>query len=154
MLDPKDVRVGNWVIKIIGTDNNNQSFFAYKPIAIDEYYYTFAKVCFPIKLSSDILGKCGFKHEFGDWYINLESEGIDDGLPFLRYKHKVGCWYLWDKQLPVQPKYLHQLQNLYYALSNQELTIRLGFFENINIIGPINFFIKPLIKSSPINKLL
>lgn len=148
MLDPRDVRVGNWVIKVIGTDKNDQSFFAYNPIAIDEYYYTFAKVCFPIKLTSGILEKCGFKHEFGDWYINLQDEGVDGGLPFLRYELKVGCWFLWDKKIPAQPRYLHQLQNLYYALSNKELTVQLGFFENIDIIGPINFFIKPLIRGS------
>lgn len=154
MIEPRDVRVGNWVLKITGTDKNNQSFFAYQPIAVDEYYYTFAKLCFPIKLSPDLLGNCGFKHAFGDWYINLESEGVDNGLPFLRYKHKVGSWYLWDKKIPAQPLYLHQLQNLYYALSNQELRIQLGFFENTDVIGPINFFIKPLVKDSPLNRLL
>ena len=34
MLDPKDVRIGNWVIKITGTDRNTKSFFEYQPIAL------------------------------------------------------------------------------------------------------------------------
>jgi hypothetical protein len=154
MLDPKDVRVGNWVIKITGIDTNAKSFFEYKAIAIDEYYFAFANVCFPIKLSPAVLGNCGFKHEFGDWYKNLYCEGVDEGVPFLRYQHKQNAWYFENTRLPAQPQYLHQLQNLFYALSGQEITIHLGFFENIDIVGPINFFSKPPRKPSAISALL
>jgi hypothetical protein len=136
MIDPKEVRVGNWVIKLTGTDINTQSFFEYRAIALDEYYYTFAKVCFPIKITPSILGKSGFKHEFGDWYINKPAEGIDEGLPFLRYNHTDSCWYL-EKI---------KLQNLFYALTNEELDIQLGRFENMALMGPIDFFVKPIAK--------
>src|SRR5678816_3434260 len=94
---------------------NTQSFFEYKAIAFDEYYYTFAKVCFPIRITPSILGKSGFKHEFGDWYINKPAEGIAEGLPFLRYNHSDSCWY----------------------------------FENIALMGPIDFFVKPIEKKLP-----
>ena len=30
MIDPREVRVGNWVMKITGTDRNTQSFFEYR----------------------------------------------------------------------------------------------------------------------------
>lgn len=136
MINPREIRAGNWVIKITGKDINSQSFFEYKAIAFDEYYYTFAKVCFPIKITPAILGECGFKHEFGDWYINRPAEGIDDGLPFLRYRHDDNCWYLGKIKLLSQPVYLHQLQNLFYALSNEELIVHLRKFENITIIAP------------------
>jgi len=134
MIDPREIRAGNWVIKITGTDSNTQSFFEYKAIASDEYYYTFAKVCFPIKVTPAILGKCGFKHEFGDWYINRPAEGIDDGLPFLRYRRDDSCWYLGKIKLLSQPVYLHQLQNLFYALANEELNVHLRKFENVATI--------------------
>jgi hypothetical protein len=154
MLDPRDVRVGNWVIKITGTDRNTKSFFEYKPIALDEYYYTFAKVCFPIKLSPAILDNCGFKQQFGVWYINPGFKDDKDLLPFLRYEHENKCWYLGDMKIPAQPIYLHQLQNLFYALSKQELNIQLGHFENIAVAEPVDFFIKPLHKSSVIRGVL
>ena len=144
MIDPKDVRVGNWLLKITGIDENNSSFFEYKPIAIDEYFFTFAKVCFPIKITPAVLGNCGFKHEFGDWYKNIDADGIEDGLPLLRLKKKDGNWYFRENQVPAQPVYLHQLQNLFYALSKTELNVRLEAFENIAMMGPINFFVKPL----------
>ena len=154
MIDPREIRAGNWVIKITGTDSNTQSFFEYKAIAFDEYYYTFAKVCFPIKITPAILGKSGFKHEFGDWYINRPAEGIDEGLPFLKYRHADNSWYLENVKLWSQPMYVHQLQNLFYALSNEELNVQLGRFENIAMMGPINFFVKPVEKNIRIRELI
>lgn len=144
MIDPKELRVGNWVIRIKGTENNTQTFFEYKIIAPDDYYYPFAKNCFPINITPSILGKSGFKHEFGDWYLNKPTEGIDDGLPFLRYHRNDGCWYLDKMKLWSQPVYLHQLQNLFYALSKQELNIQLGHFENTARWGQLISFVEPL----------
>jgi hypothetical protein len=148
MIDPREIRTGNWVIKITGTDINTQSFFEYKAIAFDEYYHTFAKVCFPIKITPAILGKSGFKHEFGDWFINRSVQGIDDGLPFLRYHNADNCWYLEKMKLWSQPVYLHQLQNLFYALSKEELNIQLGRFTNVAMMGPIDLFVKGIEKKS------
>lgn len=140
MLSPTDVRAGNWVLKIMGVDRKKEAFLEYKAIALNEYYFTFAAVCFPIPLSSAILGYCGFKHEFDDWYINLEDEGIEEGMPPLRYKNKNKTWYLKDFKIPAQPLYVHQLQNLYYALTRKELVIELGLYKNLPLFGPVDFF--------------
>ncbi|NTS42680.1 hypothetical protein HRG84_17405 [Flavisolibacter sp. BT320] len=144
MIDPKDVRPGNWVIKMTGMDVNHLPFFAYKAVALDEYLFSFSMVCFPVPLTTGIFGKCGFKHDYGDWYMNMPAEDIDDGLPFLRYRRKEKSWYLRDVKIPAQPLYLHQLQNLFHALTQKELNVQLGFFENTENVGPINFFDKPL----------
>jgi hypothetical protein len=154
MLDPKDIRVGNWVIRITGKDLNEKSFFEYKAIAVNEYYYTFAKYCFPIKLSPPVLDKCGFIQEGKDWYIQLESEETEGSPPSLRYKHKNEAWFLNEIKLPAQPAYLHQLQNLYYVLTGREVQILFDPFVNIDIVSPINFFIKPLQKIPLIRELL
>jgi hypothetical protein len=50
--------------------------------------------------------------------------------------------------------YVHQLQNLFYALSNEELNVQLGRFENIAMMGPINFFVKPVEKNIRIRELI
>lgn len=81
------------------------------------------------------MGKAGFKHDFGDWYKNMDADGIDEGLPFLRFKHKESTWYLRDVKIPAQPVFLHQLQNLVFALLNQELKIQLGHFDNLPSIA-------------------
>jgi hypothetical protein len=154
MIDPREVRAGNWVLTITRTARNTQSFFEYRAIAPDEYYYTFANVCFPITITTSILAKSGFTHEFGDWYINRPAEGIDDGLPFLRYHHADGCWYLEKNKLWSQPLYIHQLQNLFYALCGEELNIQLGHFKNIALVEPIDFFIKAIGKKAVEKKFL
>jgi hypothetical protein len=143
MIDPKEIRPGNWVLKITGTDINSQSFFEYKSIEPADFYFTFAKDCFPIKITPSILGKSGFKHEFGDWHINRAADDLDDGFPFLRYNHTDNCWYLEKVKLWSQPIYVHQLQNLFYALSKEELNIEFGHFPNMAMVGPIDFFVKP-----------
>ncbi|GAA4746192.1 hypothetical protein [Flavisolibacter ginsenosidimutans] len=130
MINTKQLRAGNWVMKILTTKTDVNAFYEYKVIGEDEYYFTFANVYFPIALAPDILGKSGFQHSFGDWYKNTEAEGIDGGIPFLRFKHKTGQWYLFDHPLPFQPQYLHQLQNLYYGLTQKELVVALGPFAN------------------------
>lgn len=144
MINPNEVRPGNWVIKITGVDARNQLFYAFKAVAPDEYFYTFVAVCYPIPLTPDVIGKCGFKHDFGDWYINQPEEGVEDGMPFLRFKHSDQSWYLWDTRLPAQPLFLHQLQNLFYTLTHQELEVQLGTYNNHTLIGPVTFYNKPL----------
>jgi hypothetical protein len=154
MIDPKDISVGNWVIKMTGTDTHNRSYFEYKAITANEYFFTFANVCYPIEITPAILGSCGFKHQFGDWYKNMPAEGIEGGVPFLRYKHKEDAWYLREMRLPVQPRYLHQLQNIVYALLGEELPVSLGAFKNSNSVGPIDFFVNPMRKKGVTRELL
>ena len=125
MIDTKEIRAGNWVM----TSNCGTSVLelppVYKLVQEDEYSFTFAGRYYPIPLSADILGKSSFTHSFGNWCKNLETEGIEGGLPFLRFNQKAKQWYLFERQLPFQPLFLHQLQNLYYALTNIELPITL-----------------------------
>lgn len=154
MVDPKDISVGNWVIKKTGTDIHNQSYFEYKAITANEYFFTFASVCYPIEITPAILAGSGFKQQSGDWYKNMPAEGNEDGAPFLRYMHKENAWYLREMRLPVQPLYLHQLQNIVYILLGEDLPVSLVAFENKDSIGPIEFFVNPLRKGTTTRELL
>lgn len=143
MLDPTEVRTGNWVLRITGTHSNTKSFFEYKKIAQDEPYHAIAHACFPIRITSVILTACGFTRESEDWYINKDAEDAANGLPLLRYKHPDKSWYLGNSKIQQQPLYLHQLQNLFFDVCDKQLNIQLGHFQNAAIIGPIDFFVKP-----------
>ena len=125
MIDTKEIRAGNWVLTDDSASSVSELQLVYKLVKEDEYCFTFAKQYYPIPLSADILGKSSFKHSFGNWLKNIDAEGIDEGLPFLRYHQKSKKWFLYERGLPFQPVFLHQLQNLYYALTNQELSITL-----------------------------
>lgn len=153
MIDPREIRSGNWVLKITGRDMNAQSFFEYKTIAFDEYYFTFAKACFPVKITPSILQDSGFERGSSDWHINRWAAGADDELPFLSHSDD-GYWYFNQIRLRSQPVYVHQLQNLFYALTNEELEIHLGRFNNLAMMGPVDFFVKPIEKNYRVRELL
>jgi len=82
-----------------------------------------------IPLTPDILGKCGFEH---DGFV----DGDGDDIYFWRIKKpNAENFYLRGDNLQPQDigfpvvdyeiKYLHQLQNLYFALTGKELTVNL-----------------------------
>lgn len=118
MLRAEEFRIGN-IISLTG-----------KPIRIS--FSTLEKLCFPelskyqmyegkfkpIKLTEDILLKCGFElYNSIDWIRQYKLNGVyftyvieQNKLSIVDYKHV---------------KYLHQLQNLYFALTGKELEVNL-----------------------------
>lgn len=100
----------------------------------------------PIPLTEDILVKCGFEKE--TWsefsyrfpYVNGDVSGwVKDNvycfIPFSK-NHKEPCFFGrrntddkkegWNFTEHGHPLFLHQLQNLYFALTNQELIFNHG----------------------------
>jgi hypothetical protein len=82
---------------------------------------------YPIPLTLEILEKCGFK-SFRGLHFQLEIGGdsdlhltyaITDDFYFTIYTQGD------QGKLPVKTQYLHQLQNLYFALTGNELTVNL-----------------------------
>lgn len=79
----------------------------------------------PIPISPGVLGKCGFENnadafgEFDSCHEDQEGNRIDC--------HKgVYKWWLVDRYSRfIEVKYLHQLQNLFLAISGEELNVRL-----------------------------
>lgn len=86
----------------------------------------------PIALSEDWLLKFGFKkqHSYGStnlWTIKIKGLcfSIYEIPPFREDKEKPGKWALVNHTLnyDLHYKYVHQLQNLYFALTGEELKI-------------------------------
>lgn len=125
MIQARELRIGNLVfihdevdsICEIGQANNgycnNNGYFNFDKGAIE-----------PIPLTKELLLKCGFEDTTGGWG---GSQGCD-------YYYKKGnfeiqtydsdiFWHL-KGAFEIKIKYLHQLQNLYFALKNEELTIK------------------------------
>jgi hypothetical protein len=130
MIDLADIREGNLILT--GTEKNSDGgeAFSLKPFAAGSLLE--AAHYYPLPLSPLILGYCGFKHEFGDWYINLPSNGKDAVVSSIRFKHKDQLWYMASEIIPVQPRYLHQLQNLYHELSGKALAVDLHLFRQLD----------------------
>ena len=118
MIQANELRVGNaleyfvedslaeseWILNIVDADD----------IALackDEYFNKYYR---PIPLTPEILEKCGFRnYDLIKW----------DTDAMLIIKNGDGYLYL-ANQRHVNIFYLHQLQNLYFALTGEELTFK------------------------------
>ncbi len=91
----------------------------------DKLYFNMGD-CEPIKLDNDILIKCGFeKHknsnEYWNYWVLKNGWHISEWIQpnqMAGFEEQGVCY--WGEEFnPV--KYLHQLQNLFYALTNTEI---------------------------------
>lgn len=137
MIPANELRIGNWV-GLTGTDKwykfgvNMFSIIAQKGEHESISYYAIdaeTNILSPIPLIPEILEKCGFRDKTNGWYhidwfaleedcrlaINVKSgrcsifEYDESGMAFT--KHPI--------------KYLHQLQNLYFSLTGEELEVNI-----------------------------
>jgi hypothetical protein len=102
MIQVSELRIGNWfyIGEMIGQCNAD----SFKDTSIFD----------PIPLTPEILEKCGFVFERINFYWKDPMSIVSLGGGFL---------YL-ANQRHVNIFYLHQLQNLYFALTNSELTFK------------------------------
>ena len=130
-IQASELRMGNWGY-FTGNGNNN-------PVKVKELWnrelvcdYMGNELCLfyteddlqPIPLTESILVDCGFGKEEKE----TRRIDIDDPKKYRVYTkgyftfNTIHGWWFNGKQLDIQPKYLHQLQNLYHSLTCTELT--------------------------------
>jgi hypothetical protein len=129
MINANELRIGNWIkhgespgmhefpntLFQVSTD----LFYDIARGHISEYHLE------PIPLTPELLEKCGFEKR-PMAYMRLKSDSFYISV---RTKHMTFAISKSDKatwRLMVNIKYLHQLQNLYFALTGKELEIDLN----------------------------
>ena len=123
----EELRLGNW-IKAPTEVHNNIEFQVYSITTDKDGYNHFYDHCTPISITEEWLLKFGFekegegfRHEY--WYINdFEIQIHGDKFP-LRIWGGESAPHL-TQYIGHKTKYIHQLQNLYFALTGEELTIK------------------------------
>ena len=125
----EDLRIGNY-LQLKELNHVNEYGFKYSKVTtiyadrcvLDNHYpQQWFK---PIELTEEILLKCGFVNDTGNYlqlnfsescnlYFDLEHKTIAIGVPY-----EAGA-------TEFMYEYLHQLQNLYFALTGEELKITL-----------------------------
>lgn len=127
MINPKELRIGNWVLDTIYLEEDEIG----KPLKIEYFHFTQPGDYFsPIPLTPEILEKAGFRA------VDAEIEGFTrvHGRPFYSIVSKSQIFTLTDEPYGVwhyidfpytRLQYLHQLQNLYFALTGEDLNIEL-----------------------------
>lgn len=126
-MEAKELRLGNWVRTPAGYEQvidvmcDSINTMHYNGITYDDIE--------PIPLSPEILEKCGFEFvdsgyndfkEVGVWYI--------DSFQFSQYlpgSYSCDFMYIYGDTGMCPLQYLHQLQNLFYSLTQNELNIKL-----------------------------
>ena len=74
----------------------------------------------PIPLTIEILKNCGFVNRFDIYYT------INNIISFTSFEGSIAESFICgDAKIKCKIKYLHQLQNLFFALTNEELKIGL-----------------------------
>lgn len=135
-MEARELRIGNWVkfeddgeikplkIEYIGKDSDGyKGYFAHfrsVSCTLEDHFNDGDILAKPIPLTEDILIKAGFEIDF-DTAVDLNKSGLKI--------HKAGgrwgiCTYGGQVINPGK-QYLHQLQNLYYSLTGEELDITL-----------------------------
>jgi len=133
MIQANEIRIGNWV---------DDAFVGFTQVRGEDLANWGAINCLPIPLTPELLERCGFVKETSEdieertiysiQVANNTSLYFDPHKDWMRNDYEVE-WYLsheWNNNhfkndFWERPKYLHQLQNLYFSLTNTELDIQL-----------------------------
>lgn len=127
MINPNELRKGNivmvngdkTVVEMIWPDGINEDVQPADTFNFSTRLYADYELD-PIPITTKLLERCGFEfkdglHKFGVFEIGM------DGDDFLQMKMSVRI----NRAVIVKLQYLHQLQNIYFALTGEELTIKL-----------------------------
>lgn len=127
MINANELSIGNWVYDGEMKRNCMIAEVRLDSVFLDPSPYAGTKLSWlmPIPLTPSILEKAGFeKEEDGDggYYHELLSE---NGVLFVEGNKKGYTDVFLDMDDKIRVRCLHQLQNLYFALTGTELTINL-----------------------------
>lgn len=122
MIDEKELRIGN----LLRHSGSNKPYM----VTLERFWehYTTADAFYyldPIPLTPELLEKCGFiktEYNSGNGEIGIYSTYLKKPLT---YNTNHGWWFENTniESTMMKPKNLHQLQNLYFALTGTELEI-------------------------------
>lgn len=125
MIQANDLRIGNVLKYFIGEDGldwQETTIDAQDILWCQENNENFNKVHKPVELTPEVLAAVGFKDMDGEFCPAYQLEQIEiEILPDDSYYARIK----WDKDgaslFLADIKSLHQLQNLYFALTGKEL---------------------------------
>ena len=108
-----ELRIGSWL-------SDGKEFFQ-----VDESFFTLLELnmqfCKPIALTEEILLKCGFEKVDFDYFILKYG---NNECYFSYKKSNLELCRNMQSTANAEIKHLHQLQNLYFAITNEELIFK------------------------------
>jgi hypothetical protein len=132
MIRPEDLRIGNWALFPIGKNGTPKKVTA--RTIVEQCQADMARAVYlkPIPLTEEILVKAGFERRDSStctqWHIGI-NEITHDWLFSLTWLERPDLINAPDAPFFLNGRFtihfVHDLQNLYYALTKQELQIEL-----------------------------
>ncbi len=143
MIKANELRVGNYV-KFIDSEEFHKVEGMVNPINNEERVIQLYGNCipnredqiYPVPLTPEVLEKCGFNKDPEWWgdlisYYNRKIEGVEDIGPSIDIRfgneesdlEELDALFIGQQDFK-RIKYLHQLQNLYFTLTGEELDER------------------------------
>jgi hypothetical protein len=117
-LSSQELRIGNYV-EYGGVINKvylvSHIYFQVESTDIPTFTANKNRAAEPIPLTEEWLFKFGFKKHHKHGYFYIENFTIDVDMN--------GQFFMCDVDIHVVLKYVHQLQNLYFAFTSEELTL-------------------------------
>lgn len=110
MIQANELMIGNWLM----------SAKTNEPFQVTELSINDKVTALPIPLTPEILVRLGFRFIKDNYFLDL---GVFDYTYNFNSELKIRKGICSD-DITVDIKYLHQLQNLVFALSNEELTLQ------------------------------
>jgi hypothetical protein len=142
MINAQELRIGNWVKHLPNwsyrNDESKEFYFQWD----DSDWYKIGESCIslsdiePIALTEEILLKCGFEcvHSNNKHYTITDPNGVKDLHKISIFPTINNCWQIafsdilngYKDYIPTTKiQYLHELQNLFFALTKTELEVTL-----------------------------
>ena len=129
MMTPAELRIGNWITVMGSLPSQVTAHFlymmeTYTPVDPDDEA-DYKEMTNPIPLTGEWLVKLGFKKKIkqlrsGFFELWICRHGVK-GISLNCYP---AGYFLSSPRRQLKVQYVHQLQNLYYALTGEELTIK------------------------------
>jgi hypothetical protein len=130
-MEAKELRIGNYVNDHLSrvqkvSETRSDAYICYLSNGNKLKYKL--NTTTPIPLTEDWLLKFGFekgKDEYNFNGFDLEDRNTDQFLSvdkIIKLKNNFGCWYVGTYLREL--KHVHQLQNLYFALTGEELNLK------------------------------
>jgi hypothetical protein len=123
-MNSNELRIGNWVL------------YEGKPTKVDEIFFGEFKhlKAEPIELTAEVLEKYDFENTGSNWYTKKYFTDCKEALELIRIDINANTFRASienddsedEPAYTAKPvKHLHQLQNLFYALTGEEINITL-----------------------------
>jgi len=122
-----ELRIGNWVRSKYPINKETFQVYqmAFKQMPTTKDHDLDLSSWEPIPLTEEWLVKLGFKEIKENDSTKSFLYQSSDRCDYIAYSHEYGIDFFYSEHEYLKPRFVHTLQNLYFALTGEELTIEL-----------------------------